>query len=372
MGTRRILPQVAWVETFLSGRGWTKLGEGPAGSLWGGPGADELAVPASIDNDHEVATSLISRISSATQLSFEDVFDGIVYSAADVIDMRVSGAGIGGGWIPWKSAEKIVGRGRDAFRAAGTTAMGMKPEIKGNYSRLADSIVDSAQLSHTNEGSFVFPIIVRLSSPMLEQGTGSGSEPIERRITRTFAESLKAVHNLIAANDAPTLHLRDTAEWVKAGVSRELCSALGEILQDQRISRVTTDFRWATAGPEPGSLPESLSFDSGQAISVLRAAELLRAERELYADHYSGRIVGLSGEADEFCVLILQTMRRGYAIRLEVRVAEQEFDLAAGWCARFQTIVVEGAVRQGPGRSWIMDKPLQLHPLALEAGLSRR
>jgi hypothetical protein len=367
MESGRIRPRAAWVETFLSNRGWTKLGAGSAGSLWGGPDVEELAVPASVDHDHKVANSLISRISVATGMPFADVFDGIIYGAADVIDVHVTGAGIGGGWIPWKSAEKVVGRGRDAFRAAGTTAMGMKPEIKGNYSRLADGIIDNAQLAHTGDGSFVFPIIVRLPASPTEHG-----EPMERRITRTFAQSLQAVHHLIAPKDSLALRTGDSAEWVHAGVSREFCSALGEILQDQRISDLTMHFRWASAGPGATSLPRSLSFASGQAPSVLRAADLLRGEREQYSDHYSGRVVGRSAETDGFHALSLQTVRRGHVTTLEIRISEQEHALAADWSARHETIVVEGAVRQGPGRSWIMDKPVQLRPLRWETDLTER
>jgi len=367
MDSGRIRPRAAWVETFLSNRGWEKLGSGSAGSLWGGPDVEEFAVPASVDHDYKVAKSLISRISLATGMSFSEVFDEIVYGAADVIDVHVTGAGIGGGWIPWKSAEKVIGRGRDAFRAAGTTAMGMKPEIKGNYSRLADGIIDAAQLAHTGDGSFVFPIVVRLPASQTEYG-----EPMERRITRTFAESLQAVHHLIAPKDSLALRMGDNAEWVRAGVSREFCSALGEILQDQRISDLTMHFRWAVAGPGSMSLPRSLSFDSGQAQSVLRAAELLRAEREQYSDHYSGRVVGRSDETDGPYAVSLQTVRRGHVTTLDIRVSEQEHALAADWSSRHETIVVEGAVRQGPGRSWIMDKPLQLRPLRLEPDLSGR
>src|SRR5262249_52345708 len=141
---------------------------------------------------------------------------------------------------------------------------------------------------------------------------------------------------------------------------------VGEVLRDENVGQMSTEFIWAPTGPDASVLPRSLMLESTQAPSILKAAELMHQERVQYSDIYTGRIVRMSHEGDDFYSLTVQTVRRGHATKIDVLVSRTLHDQAATWYVRQETVVVEGVVRRGPSRGWLMDAPQRLHPLHLE------
>jgi hypothetical protein len=95
------------------------------------------------------------------------------------------------------------------------------------------------------QGTFAVPVHVPLPVPVpvpvpedgerrqcaLHDGSSSraaGFEPFERRVTRTLAQAVAAVRDLVADGEEPAAgELRGAVE---RGVSAELCAALGRIL----------------------------------------------------------------------------------------------------------------------------------------------
>ena len=339
--------------------------------MWGRNG-DELGLPRSIEKDSQVARSFLQRLSFATGRPLDQLVQSVFYSLADVIDLR----GIEAGWIPFTAAATVIRKGRDALRATATTAMGVKSDLQGNYSAQGEQILKSAQMTHTRDGSFVFPVVIHLTpfeatlTPGIESLFGDEEEraryePPERRVTRTFAEAFATVANRIAPKEPSSLRQTDMLECVRAGVSREFCRALGGILSDPNVATLETSFQWASNGPSSTSLPTSVELRQEHAPTVARAAELLKRERVQYSDFYSGRIIRMV-HVDEAYYLTIQTVRNGRLSRIDVTVSREQHDAAAPWYLAGRTVALEGTVRPGRGRQWIMDKPVRLHPLDVE------
>lgn len=369
MDSLRSLPRYNWMTSFLTSQGWEKMDEGHLGSLWRVPGRheenDAFVLPRAMERDAGLAESVLTRVASVNGTPLARTLELVTFGRADVIDLRVTGESVGSGWIPFGSASAVVRKIRDAFRASATTAFGIKSDLRGNYSNLGDAVLDGAQMAHTRDGSFIFPVMVRLPEPdVLPDNAGElpyervFAESNERRVTRTFAEAVSAITRVVADKEPTEIRGSDVSNVVPAGVSRQLCVALAELMSDKHIETVSTTFNWAPDGPKSESLPISLELKSSQAAGFTRAAEVLRQQVSPTVDLYSGRIVQMSVDEDVHH-LTLQTVRQRRQSRIQIRVSKREHDEAAPWYLEGRTVLAEGALRRGGG-SWFMDRPARL------------
>lgn len=368
-----ILPRYSWVADYLREiEQWQLLGEGQQGSLWESPVGD-FVVPRALDGDPDLAVSVINRISAVVGRPNAETRDDIVFGSADIIDLRVDGPTVGRGWISFELAAAVLVKSYAAFRAAATTAFGPKPEIH-RYSVLGDEVVESAQMAHTRDGSFIFPIIVRLPRRRADdQQSVAGireaelTEPKERRVTRTFAEALGALGELLPSASDDSLNARSLPELVRAGASRQFCLALARLLSDAHVERVTADFRWAKNGPPSSTLPKRTHLTKLQVDGLKSAANLLRNASDPSLDLYTGKIVSMSaGEvASDPHYLRLQTVRRCRLVMIDIRVDGQTHDDAEPWYLSGQTVSVRGKIRR-QSNGWVMDSPVGLSPLDLQ------
>jgi hypothetical protein len=277
--------------------------------------------------------------------------------------------------IPLHTAERIIRSARSMLRATATTARWERAQIGYNYSRLGDEVVRQTLMGHTERGSFVIPVLVPLPEPSppdphqptLDSGTiefhQAPPEPFERRVVRTFAQSLQALREVVVD---PAHHpTRDQVyELVYRGVSREFCSALAGILTETAVAEFEASVRWAPAVPAPQTMPGTIVIDADAVGLVKEVAEKLRLQRVDLRQVFSGTIVQLRHEReDPFGEIAVSTVRRGRPSEIIVRLPLAEYRHAWVWHDARRAILVEGAIRRVPGKPLRVDSPVRCRPI---------
>jgi hypothetical protein len=275
--------------------------------------------------------------------------------------------------IPFESASTVIGSARKLLRASGTTAWRERGEIGGNYARRGDEVLRSARMDHTRDGSFVIPLLVPLSapaervsgetvSPDLELFT-SAPEPFERRVTRTLAQSVQAVREIIVQPEhSPTMS--ELHAVVERGVSREFCSALASILSDPAVGEFETRFDWAESIPAPETMPKSVVIESEAAVRIEEAARKLKKGRIDTRSMFSGDIVELRHVTDEpFGFIWVSTIRKGRRSEIRVRLPFSAYQDALTWHHSQRVVIVEGQIEVGVGRRLVVESPVSCRPI---------
>jgi hypothetical protein len=229
-------------------------------------------------------------------------------------------------------------------------------------------------MAHTEQGSFIIPILVPLSDPgqpvggepdqsaLIEITTGV-AEPLERRVTRTLAQSLNAVDRVIVQPESePTL--RDLHEVVERGVSREFCAALSRVLTDRNIAHFGAQFEWAESVPPPATLPKSVDLPSAASDRLRRAAEKLKKNPIDLRQIFSGDIVELrykSGEPNAY--IWVSTIRNGRQCEIRVTLSVDAYRVSLDWHQNGRPVLVEGEVHGGRGKKLTVESPIRCRPV---------
>lgn len=228
-------------------------------------------------------------------------------------------------------------------------------------------------MDHTVRGPFMIPVLVplpRTTAPnTMHQVDDSlelfraAPEPFERRVTRTLAQSLLAVQEVIVQpQKMPTM--RDLHFAVERGLSREFCTALSKILEEPSIGEFKAQFEWAPALSAPETMPRTVEVPSGAREKIDHAAEILKEHRVEPRSIFSGGIVELRHVADDpWGHITIATVRRGRPCEIRVRLSYDHYQEALSWHSQHRVVIVEGTVREGPNRRLVVDKPLSCRPI---------
>ncbi|MEV6527841.1 hypothetical protein AB0M43_38560 [Longispora sp. NPDC051575] len=370
------LPEHRDVLDYLTLRGWAARGEGPAGTLWA---KDNWRVGIPREPDGVAILGVVDRLARAEGRDARDVSVSIRHLRFDVAYLRAANDFRITDKIPLDTASKIIVGARMMLRATATTARSERAQIGNSYSRRGDAVIRDAFMGHTQRGSFVIPVLVPISEPPapdLHQPTldftdhqgpeshRSPTEPFERRVVRTFAQSMQAVNELVVeparAPDTDTMH-----ELVYRGVSREFVSALAGVLAEPAIAEFQTEVHWAPVVAAPATMPHSVTIDADATDLVKLVADRLRQQRITPRQVFSGTIVQLRHERrdDPYGEIGIATVRRGRASEIRVRLPMALYTQAWVWHNAGRAVLVEGEISRSPGRPSIVENPTRCHPL---------
>ncbi|MEV0752790.1 hypothetical protein [Streptosporangium sp. NPDC050280] len=274
--------------------------------------------------------------------------------------------------IPLRAASTMLGSVRFLLRSAATTAMFERSEIAGNYATRGDEVVKRAHMAHTKRGSFIIPILVPLpdvsdiespQAPIEGIEYQALPEPFERRVTRTFAQSLNALQETViepARNPTPEI----LYELVGRGVSREFCSHLGKILKEPNIGGLKASFEWASGVSTSVSIPREVSIDAGAVNLIEITAERLKRSKVDLSQTFSGNIVALRhSPKDPVGEVAVATIRRGRPCEIWITLPLRDYDDAISWHREGRIILAEGVVRRGPDRRLEVSELRRLTPI---------
>lgn len=358
---------------YLVRAGWQSGPAGPLGALWHHPDA-----PASLAIPHEVRlgtrewAGIVERLSDWSRLPRPDVAQRVEYQYVDVTRLRAANDVIIGKTIPLSAGRTMVTAAEGMLRAAGTTSQRLRGSINGNFSRVGDEVVAQARMGHTEEGSYVIPVLMPLSrveEEVTEEALLGGMEtvrnpfePAERRVTRTLAQALAALETHVVE---PAREVRKAAlhPFIEAGGSRELVNSLSSILAQPAVTMFEASFAWA-GGVAQVALPDAIEVPA-QAHGLLeQTSELLREMRVSPAQVLTGPIVLVRMQPDDpFGEIGIQTVRSGRSAEVRVRLRPAQIDEAHAWAIDKRVILVEGAVRAQRGQPLMIDEPVRVQPV---------
>ncbi len=366
------LPTIDQIRDYLESEGWSARPPGPAGTMWFRSGG-RIGIPDIEGEDPYLTEGILERIARTEQKDKRFVTNYIRYYRTDVTLLQAASEQSPSESIPLGVASTVINAARSILRASGTTAWSERSHIAGNYARQGDAVVERARMDHTVRGPFMIPVLVplpRTQTPGIPHQADDSQElfraapePFERRVTRTLAQSLLAVQEVIIQPEKmPTM--RDLHFAVERGVSREFCTALSRILEEPTIGEFKAQFEWAPAVSAPKTMPRTVEVPSGAKEKIDRAAEILKKQRVEPRSIFSGGIVELRHVADEpWGHVTIATVRHGRPCEIRVRLGYEQYQEALAWHGQHRAVIVEGAVREGPNRRLVVDKPISCRPI---------
>lgn len=377
MRTGDEVPNLRLVWDYLALTGWSRLSDGPAGTLVTN-GSQRIGIPR--NDDESLIRGVVERVAAAESVPVADVTQKIRYLHFDVAYLRAANDFRITDTIPLEAAAAIISSARTMVRATATTARGLRGQI-GKYSTAGDAVLRDTLMGHTEKGSFVIPVLVPipLADSQSEHHDGQTEqptledldvhrappEPFERRVTRTFAQSMGAIQTLVVepANDPTSDQIH---ELVYRGVSREFCVALAQILEQSAVAEFGASIAWTPTVPAPSTLPNNIKIDADAADLVTRVAVKLRQSKIEPTTVFSGTIVELRHESgDRFGEIAVATVRGGHQSEVRVRLPFERYAHAWEWHRAGQSIIVEGRVRRSPGKPLIVDRPDRCEPVEM-------
>lgn len=359
---------------YLETAGWREQSPGPAGALWVHPAAKSiraLAVPAKIEAGTSEWQGVLDRLAAHEHRPVRDIYMSIATQFVDVTRFRAADDETIRGSIPLKAGARLVEAAHAMLRAAATTSQRPRSHIDGNFSRSGEELAAQARMAHTEEGSYVLPIWMPLTPPEADDGqsqiVGMGfhraSEPPERRVTRTLAQAISAIDEVIVRPEREPKS-SDLSSLVVAGVSRELVGALHRVLTGPAVRTIETSFNWASGLNSPGGIDASVSMDATASERLKRAADALRVSRRHPTEIVTGLIVEIRHvPGDIYGEVSVDTVRNGRHCEVRVRLGTDALRATYDWARTERAVVAEGAIEATPGRRLLIVQPRRFMPL---------
>lgn len=361
------------VSAFLRDRGWSLVRENTSGAdLWSLADRVQMYLPHVITRGSFEWSDITERIAFAHDERPSTVAREIDFVRYDVARFRVDNADR---TISLESGATVVSSAFGMLRAAATSARRPRQSIGSNYSKLGDGIAREARLGHTEPGSFVFPVALKVSTTEQETlGSLPGTvfdtatpESPERRVTRTLAQAISALDKYVLK---PGLEprMRDLTPVVIAGGTKELLAHLTRTVADPDISWLETGFSWAPIEAVSPSVPKAVTVPADAEARELmsRAVRLLSSPKTDPLRVVTGPIIHIGHTpGDPFGEVGIQSpspsgSRYG---RVEVTVRQEQLSQIHHWMDQGTTVVVYGVVEHRPGRPARLKNPAELQAL---------
>ncbi|MEV7228311.1 hypothetical protein AB0M79_14985 [Polymorphospora sp. NPDC051019] len=369
MAAKASVPDLRDVQLYMRHKGWHEYPPGVAGSLWA-KGDFQIGVPHRSDQV-EIVLGVVERLARSEELATRKMLDRIRYFRFDITRLRAANDFKITDSIPLEAAATITSSARVMLRSSGTTSLRERGEIGNNYSRRGDKVVENARMGHTENGSFIIPVLVELPEVQEPEDVQeplvtverSAPEPFERRVMRTFAQSIEAIQRLIV-EPAREPQIDTLIAIVERGVSREFCSALSRVLSEDAVGEFETQFSWAEAVKHSQTLPHSVSIDADAHELIERTAEKLRVNKVEPQQTFSGKIVELRHSiGDAWGWIKVSTIRNGRYSEVAVRLPFEHYAEAVSWHRDARPVLVEGQVQSGVNRPLTVRMPKRCHPV---------
>lgn len=344
---------------YLTAEGWRPPHDtGEVGQLWRHPTSEYILpvpdqlVEASID--WQVITE---RLALLQGLKVAEVIARLTKEAVDIANLRAANDIVVRDTIPLEAGATLVQSCWTMLRSSATTALGPKAFIR-RYRKTGDELVAAARMAHTKRGSFIIPILLPLSEPEPEPDEVAAEptipdmeittapEPLERRVMRTFAESLTAL-DMVAVTPEREPRASSVHELISAGVSHQFVTALSRVLAEDAVAEFSASFEWAPVGDPPTrvrdvAIPAAASQRLKSVARQLKDTPTARSEEQFVGPI---RRVERDPEADTGTVTV-QTIRNGHSASVAVRVSPGVLDQAWQWARDRQTLVVQSRVQR--------------------------
>lgn len=330
---------------WLRDTGWSQRSQGPLGDLYELHDA-VVAIPEGLSRDPEIAKGVAERVAKAMDRSVQDIWKRLRSPLTDRVELRLAGESLSSGRIPLGAASETLRNARRMLSSSGTSVITPARSISRRYRPEAQLLARDAELAHTEDGSFVFPLYVTLPTDEDTLAYDEGSpiiEPYERRVTRTLATALCTAVDL-GTSSVPNLSDADLDEASSVGVSRELCTAMVDLLKHTSVERVDVNFEWSQAFASTESLPSSVVIHREVRPGLKALADRLATAEPLDPTVYSGDVlqIGRDQEDEGLFFFVLDTYHRASRKTLRVNLSAEQHAKAIHWYEDRATVIVRG------------------------------
>jgi hypothetical protein len=371
-----------FITEYLTATGWIVPAQvGEKGGLWRHPQSDYLLpIPNELTADGVDWHVITERLAMVEDSEVTDVLARIDRRWVDIANVRAANDIVIRDTIPYSAGVTLVRESWGMLRSSATTSLGPQPFIR-KYRQGGDEIVASARMAHTRRGSFIIPIHLPIRETDRPKAHGeetndsqitglevnTAPEPVERRVMRTFAESLSAI-NTVAVEPKREPSADGIHDLIRAGVSHQFASSLDHILSEKSVDQFSVSFEWSAAGGPPPQGINRVEIPSSAAEVVrLVAMRLKVAPRSRGAEEFVGPIrrVERDPHSDTGTVTV-QAIKNGRPARVSVNVSAEVLDQAWQWARDRKTVVVQSRVH--PSSDGLMaDTADAVTPLMVDA-----
>lgn len=352
-GGKYVTDMMQGLTAYLAATGWRAPAEqGPQGELWRKPDSRfAVPVPEPLDDTGPDWELILDRLAMVEDSTPEEVERRIRGRLVDVANLRAAKDLVIDDTIPLAAGVSMVRDSWMMLRSCATTSLGARPHIAGNYRRAGDDLIDLARMAHTRRGSFIIPIYLPVPPPreqprQIEGLETAPPEPGERRVMRTFAQSLSIIESVVEPEREPNAN--DFQDLIHAGVSHEFAAGLWRILRNESVADFTADFEWsALAGPAP-STPRHVAIPAAAASRIERVSRRLKSEKpDREIEMLTGPVVGVQRNDDDTGgVVTIQTVRGARQCHVSVNVSPERLDQALDWMKQRSTVLLTGRVHR--------------------------
>jgi len=366
-------PNVSTLVTYLEKRGWSPVQQGNSASVWSqhNTAGPEVTVPNTMKFGSFEWSDVVRRLAEAEDRPERAVVQEFQYAGFDGVRFRIANDGFIGDTVPLHSGSVLVSSAYSMLRASATTAQRLRSQIGSGYSKIGDEHVKAARLAHTEQGSFIVPILFQHDEAIVPNNIApvAGTELLvrespQRRIVRTLAETLETYRKRIIE---PGREVRQSAltSVVAAGGSKELFASLEKVLYDDSVKEFETSFTWGLSLPESGNAPTSVSIPAEARDLVRQTVSVLTAGQRQPLRIFTGPIVAWEHEpSDPLVRIALQApSTNGRMSRVYMTVPVARLDDILLWIRDTITVTVQGTVVRQPGR------PIELSGISNPASL---
>ncbi len=260
------------VSLYLQMKGWRKTADlGDKGSVWllgHGNASADLMLPMRRDlKDFELRMSqLIRTLVDVEKRAAQEILTDISVPSADVVRVRVFSDDDSSGTLALERAVLLVKHALELIAAAACSAVEKKSHFASRKPQQVTRYLSQVRMGQTEFGSFVLTILTPVPPALAQHEMPElGSEPYERRVTRTLVGALTALGE--AAHAAGPENMQPFVDAVDDGVSANLCDAIVGLVSTSPDHEIDIGISWSKARPQPEQRTVRIGADDAALIA---------------------------------------------------------------------------------------------------------
>ena len=341
-----ISPQM--VQTYLLAHGWEKIepyGDKADFFALGHDGPQILVLASSHFSDYNMRLwQILDTLSNIEERDSLEILRDLSWASFDMV--RVGNVeSMEDDWIPVDKGLGLIQESRNLLWASAYSVISPQPAFLTRGTAEVVEYLRAVQLSPTGQNGF----LVNLLSPI---------EPFPRRAVEMLTTGLQATREAAIQVNRST-DFRDFEDWVSMGVSANLCSAVGNLVDYENGSGLNISIQWALVkqGPESSS---NFRFTKSDAPALKEAASILKDRREHDDERISGYVTGLARRVlnRQGSVTIRSVFGKGHR-NIRVNFNPDDYSRIAQAHDNRRVVSVVGSLKPS-ARGWILNNPRNL------------
>ena len=347
---------------YAASNGWVEVEPyGDVGYIYAFPDTDaEIVIPASTRfADYEIRMlETVEALSKTEDRGADAVLRDLLLVDVDLVRVRLTDAEDDGS-ISVSAGAAMIGASRGMLIAAACSTVRPQRFFRSGRNKAAQDYIDEVRLGQTDQGSFIInllsPVPPALQHPLFPD---MADDPFPRRVTRKLASGLRAAREAVDLADSGQ-DIGAFEEVVPAGVSANLCDAVGAMLSESGASGLDISVNWALNRPRDSGRVH-VGFSQQDAPTLKEASRVLKYRLELPDERVEGYVNRLARQESDYQGRVtIRGFVDGSIRSIRVDFNPEDYHLIVGAHDERRTISVEGDLRRD-GQRWTLANPRDL------------